>query len=493
MMGSVLRLTVLGLVALAALSPFAAPSTSKRAAAKPNPNQNWLSYGHDGQLTNYLNPGLNAAAARRLRQVWTKKLDGGIVASPLYVSGSTATARMKDTLIVATESGSVYALRPTNGTVLWTRKFGVVDSEASCGPWGISSTGAIDLKRGVVYVISADGWLHALDLRTGAERRGWPISITADEDEIEYVWGGLRLLRNTLYVPVASYCDVGDDEDEEEDEEEFANGRLVAVDVDQAAQTAVFDPVRGDDNLGGIWGWGGAAIDPAGQFLFTGVGNSHTFDEDCNCIVDDAGYGDSVVKLRPDLRVSAAGRPAGYPSTGDLDFGSAPLLFQPPGCPPLAAANSKIGAVFVWNRNAMAAGPVANIPVGGGYAFVGQPSYSPALRMIYVAGENLPWVTPRVGDGVAAFSVDKRCRFHLQWRTNVGSGPAPPPLVLGDVVIAAGGFGGGYAAIAARTGKALWRFRTSAAALAPVIAAKGRVYAGDFGGTLRVFAPKGPD
>lgn len=483
-----LRLTVLGVVVLAALSPLAAPSASKRAPAKPDPSQNWLSYGHDGQLTNYLTPGLTAASARRLRQVWTKKLDGGVVASPLYVSGSASAARTKDTLIAATESGSIYALQASNGALLWTRKFGVVESEASCGPWGISSTGAIDLKRRVVYVISADGWLHALDLRTGAEKSGWPIAITAEHDELEYVWGGLRLLRNTLYIPVASYCDAGDEDEEEE--EEFADGRLVAVDVDRAAQAAVFDPVEGDDNLGGIWGWGGASIDPAGQFLFTGVGNSHTFDDECKCIVDDAGYGDSVVKLRPDLRVSAAGRPAGYPSTGDLDFGSAPLLFRPAGCPPLAAANSKIGAVFVWNRNAMPAGPIANIPVGGGYAFVGQPSYSPALRMIYVAGENLPWVAPRVGDGVAAFSVDKRCRFHLQWRTKVGSGPAPPPIVLGDVVIAAGGFGGGYAAISARTGKALWRFQTSAPALAPVIAAKGRIYAGDFSGTLRVFAPK---
>jgi outer membrane protein assembly factor BamB len=484
MMGSVLRLTVFGLVLLAVLSPLAASSTATRAAAKPLANQNWLSYGHDGQLTNYLKPGLTPAAARRLSQVWSEKLDGGIVASPLYVSGSASTARTRDTLIVATESGSVYALRPASGAVLWTRKFGVVESEASCVPWGISSSGAVDLRRGVVHVISADGWLHALELRTGAEKSGWPIAITADDEELEYVWGGLRLLRNTLYVPVASYCDAGDDENE------HADGRLVAVDVDRAAQTAVFDPVEGDDNLGGIWGWGGVSVDPAGQFLFTGIGNSYTFDDDCNCIVDDAGYGDSVVKLRPDLRVSSAGRPAGYPNTGDLDFGSAPLLFRPAGCPPLAAANSKIGAVFVWNRNAMSAGPVASIPVGGGYAFVGQPSYSPALRMIYVAGENLPWVTPRVGDGVAAFSVDRRCRFHLQWRTKVGSGPAPPPIVLGDVVIAAGGFGGGYAAIAARTGKALWRFPTSAAALAPVIAVKGRIYAGDFAGTLRVFAPK---
>ena len=465
-----------------------ASSSPKRTASAPVANQNWLSYGHDAQLTNYVKPGLTAATARRLGPVWTKKLDGGIVASPLYVSGSRSpSSRKADTLIVATESGSVYALRPGSGSVLWTRTFGVVDSEASCGPWGISSTAAVDLKRGVVYVISADGWLHALELRTGAEKRGWPISITAeDEDEQrEYVWGGLRLLRNMLYVPVASYCDVGDDENE------HANGRLVAVDVDRATQAAVFDPVPGEDNLGGIWGWGGASVDPAGKLLFTGIGNSYEYDDDCGCIVDDAGYGDSVVKLTPDLRVAGAGRPAGYPNTGDLDFGSAPLLFRPAGCPPLAAANSKLGVVFMWNRNSMRAGPVANILIGGGYAFVGQPSYSPALRMIYVAGENLPWILPAVGDGVAAFSIDSHCRkFRLRWRTKVGSGPAPPPVVLGDVVIAAGGFGGGYAAIAARTGKALWRFPTSVPALAPVIAAKGRIYAGDFGGNLRVFAPK---
>jgi outer membrane protein assembly factor BamB len=483
MIAAVLRLTVLGLIVAAASIPLSASSGLGRAAVAL-PAQQWPAYGHDAQLTNYVKPGLAPPAARRLRQVWAKKLNGGIVASPLYVSGSSSASPTKDTLIVATEAGYVYALRPGTGTVLWARQFGVVDSEASCGPWGVSSTGAVDRQRGVVYVISADGWLHALDLGTGAEKSGWPVSITSDDKEFEYVWGGLRLLRNTVYVAVASYCDAGDDEGE------HANGRLVAVDVDRAAQTAVFDPVPGDDNLGGIWGWGGASVDPAGQLLFTGIGNSYTYDAACSCIVDDAGYGDSVVKLTPDLRVSGAGRPAGYPNTGDLDFGSAPLLFRPTGCPPLAAANSKLGVVFIWNRNAMRAGPLTNIPIGGGYAFVGQPSYSPALRMIYVAGPNLPWVKPKVGDGVAAFAVDSRCRFHLRWRAKIGAGPAPPPIVLGDVVIAAGGFGGGYAAFDARTGKALWRFQTGVPALAPVIAAKGRIYAGDFGGTLRVFAPK---
>jgi outer membrane protein assembly factor BamB len=69
----------------------------------------------------------------------------------------------------------------------------------------------------------------------------------------------------------------------------------------------------------------------------------------------------------------------------------------------------------------------------------------------------------------------------------VGVGSEPPPLVVGDVVLAAGGDGGGYTALAARTGRVLWRFKTAAATLAPVIAASGRVFAADYGGVARAF------
>jgi outer membrane protein assembly factor BamB len=482
---AILRLTLFGLVVLTAVATFPASSSTTSSAAVPGPNQDWLSYGHDPQLTNYLKEGLTPATASRLEPVWTKQLDGGIVASPLYVSGSSSPSpAKKDILIVATERGLVYALRPRSGKVVWTRKLEVVDSAASCGPWGISSTGAVDVKRGVVYVISADGWLHALRLGTGADKRGWPVAITRGKQDHEYVWGGLRLLRNKVYVPIASYCDAGDEQGV------HADGRLVGVDVDRAAQVAVFDPVPGPDNLGGIWGWGGVSVDPDGQRLYTGIGNSYVFDPGCTCFVDDAANGDSVVKLTPSLRLVGSSRPEGYPGAGDLDFGSAPLLFRPAGCPPLAAANAKIGGVFVWNRNALKRGPTSYIPIGGGLPLVGQPSYSPPLRMIFVAGQNLPWHPPFVGDGVAAFWIDPACQFQLGWRTKVGSGPTAPPIVVGNVVFASGGYGGGYAALGARTGRPLWRFPTRSATLAPVIAAKGRIYAGDFGGTLRVFAPR---
>jgi outer membrane protein assembly factor BamB len=62
--------------------------------------------------------------------------------------------------------------------------------------------------------------------------------------------------------------------------------------------------------------------------------------------------------------------------------------------------------------------------------------------------------------------------------------------VAGDVIFAPGGDRGGFTALDARTGRYLWRLSTIAATISPPIAAEGRIFAGDYGGTLRAFAPR---
>ena len=65
---------------------FAAPSNADRSARQTTAARAWLAYGHDAQLTNFVHlPGLTPATAPRLKQAWRKKLDGTIIASPLYV------------------------------------------------------------------------------------------------------------------------------------------------------------------------------------------------------------------------------------------------------------------------------------------------------------------------------------------------------------------------------------------------------------------------
>ena len=93
----------------------------------------------------------------------------------------------------------------------------------------------------------------------------------------------------------------------------------------------------------------------------------------------------------------------------------------------------------------------------------------------------------QVGDGVGAFSIDTKCRFHYLWKRRVGFGNEPPPLIIGDVVFAPGGDAGGYTVLAARTGRVLWRFPTTAYTWAPAIAAGGWIFAGEMDGTVHAF------
>lgn len=76
-----LRPTGLGPLLILALVLFAASSSPDRAVTASLPAQHWLAYGHDAQQTNFVrSPGLTSATAKTLREVWTKKLDGPVIA-----------------------------------------------------------------------------------------------------------------------------------------------------------------------------------------------------------------------------------------------------------------------------------------------------------------------------------------------------------------------------------------------------------------------------
>ena len=441
--------------------------------ARAAENGAWTAYGHDAQLTNWVaSSAIRAATAPRLGLTWRRRLDGWIVASPLA-----APVGGRRLVFAATEAGSIYALAADTGAVVWRRAFGAVDTGA-CGPWGFSSTGAIDTRRSRLYAIGADGLLRGLDLATGADAPGFPLRLV-ERTRTEYVWGGLRVVGDRLYVPVASYCDVPDEQGV------GAEGRLLAVGLDDAHATATFDPVPGYGNLGGMWGWGGVSAEPDGSVVYTATGNSYVYSEACACFRDDAGFGDSVVALTPDLgSVLASNRPDSVPPTGDEDFGAAPLLFRPPGCPPLAAANNKWGGLYVWDRTRLEAGPLQTLALGDGKSpFVGAPSYDQARRTIV----ETQVVTSAGAYGLVALRAGADCRFAPVWRATFGSGSQPPPLLVADVVVAAGGASGGFAAFNAANGRLRWRYETTASTLSPLIAAGGTILGGDAEGTLYAF------
>ena len=445
------------------------PAPRPASAAAPSTGD-WLAYGRDAQLTNGASqPSINAKTAASLHSLWHADLDGPIVASPLASSGI---------VYAATEAGSVVALHADTGSTLWKDSFGSV-ATAACGSWGISSTGAIDTARGLLYVANADGLLRAIDLATGAVE--WSLAITGRPSG-EYVWGGLRLVGDRLYVPVASYCDAPGSDGV------FADGRVVGVDVAAQRIAATYDTVPGSGNLGGVWGWGGVSVEPDASALWTATGNSRVLDATCDCFVDDAGDGNSVVELSLDLQVLASNRPEDIPTALDDDFGAAPVLFDVRGCGAYAAANNKDGNLYVWNREDVGSGPVFKLAIGTASAdpFVGEPSWSAGRETLYDATTNVVIDGKSQGDGVTALRFNANCELRSPWQTAVGHGAQPPPILLGDVLFAAGG-SGGWSLISAATGDVLWHEDTPSLTVAPPIAADGRIFAGGYDGVLTAF------
>jgi hypothetical protein len=124
-------------------------------------------------------------------------VDAPVFAQPLYVSGlSIPDAGKRNVLFVATMHNSIYAFdadRVSAPVMLWQANLGTaVPAPLLFGRYGdiggevgILGTPVVDLQRGVMYVVSdniqdaAPAFnLHALDLATGAERLGGPVTIT---------------------------------------------------------------------------------------------------------------------------------------------------------------------------------------------------------------------------------------------------------------------------------------------------------------------------
>jgi len=457
-------------------------TTAARAAAAADPplpapdDTWWLSFGHDDQLTKEVVSGaITPATVAHLHVLWRVPLAGSLVAQPLYDDG---------VVYAASEGGDVVAVDARTGQQLWRQQTPVVKTSA-CGSWGISSTPAIDRFRNRIYVAGANGRIYAYDLTTGGLQPGFPIRVVRSP-AMEYVWGALRLLGTDVLVGVASHCD------EPNAQGAFATGRLAAYDVvdDPGAQTAVFQPVPGPGHLGGIWGYGGVAISPDGSSLYTGVGNATGTDPACQCEHDDWGYGDSLVQLSASSLAVQGSNDPGIPTHDDDDWGAAPALFDPPGCPPLAVASNKDGLVYVYKQGALNAGPIWALGIGDGTSpLLDGPAWSPFTRMFYVAGARMPFdrSKPRTGEGIVAIKVGPGCTFSVAWTAQTGDGPQAPPIVVGDVVFASGG-SGGVVALDAETGKELWSAQTSGPTYAPPSEAAGMLFAPD-GSALVAWGP----
>jgi GT2 family glycosyltransferase/outer membrane protein assembly factor BamB len=463
-----------------------APSGARPPSGSPLPGpaqpSDWSTFANslERQGYNANETALGAGNAAALHLQWSVRLGAAIDAQPLYAASVPIAGATHDVVYVGTESGLLDALDAQSGAVLWRISLGTLTNSCTDlknGEYGITGTPAFDRTSGRVYVMDGQDMLHAIEMTTGREAPGWPISVGANDAQ-EHDYGAVTYnpANGLIYVTTASYCD-----------DRPYQGRLVAVDASTASVVATFVPAGTEDG-GGLWGMGGASIDPSTNDVYVATGN--TF----GATAHDA-YGEAVVALTPALGVIGSNYPGLANPSLDYDFGATPMLYQPPSCPPEFTAKNKDGTLYVYDDAAIASGPAQALemapPTQDGQ-FIGVTTYSPVTNMVYVGDTGTHGA---FGYGLVALAVQPDCSLALAWQANeqseVQDSDNIAATVANGVVYSTNGPGERVFANDASSGAALWNSGETIAGpvFTPPTVTGGHVYVGAWDGTLYAFAP----
>ncbi|MGB8887480.1 MAG: chitobiase/beta-hexosaminidase C-terminal domain-containing protein [Candidatus Korobacteraceae bacterium] len=312
-------------------------------------------------------------------------VDGYIYGQPLYVPNVTIPGQgVHNVVYVVTEHDSVYAFdadgHAAGGqTPLWSTSFinplqGITTvsiNDVNCDDGvipeiGITSTPVIDPTTDTIYVIAETKEngeffqrLHALDITTGAEKNGSPVTITATypgtgdgssggiltfNPLMELNRPGLLHSNGNIYITWASNCDNSP-----------FHGWIISYQKTSLRQTGVWVTTP-NGGLGGVWmGGAGIATDAAGN-LYVATGNG-TFETSG----DPTDFGDSVLKLSltsQGIQLLDYFTPYNESNleNGDEDVGSGGVLVLPdqPGAHPHELVQSgKEGSIYVVDRDNM--------------------------------------------------------------------------------------------------------------------------------------------
>ncbi len=262
---------------------FGKIDAARLAAAAQQPDQ-WLSGGRDAENT-YFSPldSINDGNVQRLGFAWEYKLNTnrGLEATPIVVDG---------VMYAVGNWGIVYALDAVTGTELW-----VYDPRVDGQWWGryaccdVVNRGVV-VANGRVYVGSLDGYLHAIDARTG--KRIWRTDTLTERGPgaFHYFISGAPVLAGDQVIIGNGGSD-------------FPGARGFITSVDAASgtvkwrfYTAPRDPKLGEQDQphlkaalktwpkeydwsygGGGSAWDGITYDPESRLLFIGTAHASPY------------------------------------------------------------------------------------------------------------------------------------------------------------------------------------------------------------------------
>jgi PQQ-like domain len=262
-------------------------------------------------------------AAATFTNLFNDNVDGQVYAQPLFLENLHIAGGVHDVVFVCTESNSVYAFdADAAGVTYWHTNLGTPYT-SSCSDLtpvvGITGTPVIDAASGTLYLDTklAAGpahKLHALDITTGREKFGGPVTVAASQfsASLEHQRPGLLLLNGLVYVCFGSHCDNG-----------AYHGFVLGYNATNLAQVCTFNTTPTGSG-GAIWSGGMAPAADTNGNLYVMTGNG-TFDGTAN-------YSECLLKLNTNLVVQDYAAPANWSdlNNGDTDFGSGGPVLLPP-------------------------------------------------------------------------------------------------------------------------------------------------------------------
>ena len=467
-----------------ALLVAAATATAARA-------EDWPVFGHDPARTGVDAGGtaINLANVRRLRLRWQISLDSVADSTPIFLERVRIRGRVRPMLYQTDKNGMTYGIDASSGRIAW--RFRTYGTNIT------TSTPAADPSDIAIYVPGIDGVVHKLDASTGRElgAPGFPARITrmiATEKNAS----ALNLANGFLYATTSGYLG---------DAPPYI-GHVVSVRLSDGVThvfnslcstlTALPQPNSCPASDSGIWGRGGAVVDPDPSMhgaVYATTGNGE-FD------VRGGGhdYGDSIVGLNADVTLLLGHyTPSDYAQldSGDVDMGStspAVLPRQPGSRSPLMIAQGGKDAILrLVNRD-----PLPGIAHELQEISLPQGLFS--TPAVWTEGSRT-WLFVGLSQGVDAYvlvtKANGESRLRGVWGSRAGStnGEGTSPVVSNGIVFVA--FDGQIVALNAHTGRTLWSSaqRSALRTIGPVhwespIVVDGAVFCSDENGHLTAYS-----
>jgi hypothetical protein len=382
--------------------------------------------------------------------------DGAIYGQPLWVAGVAVQAAQHNVVLVATEHDSLFAFDADTSPCVTLWSVSLIDAghggsngetTVPAGPTGnlvgsgfgdmqpevgVTGTPVIDPVTKTLYVVSKSvsasqstfyQRLHAIDLTSGNERPGSPVTISSSfpgsgdggttvtfNARTEFQRVGLALVNGIVYLAWAAHEDTAP-----------YYGWVMGYRYDGTSfsQVGVLN-VTPDAQYGGIWMGGGAIAADSANNLYLLTGNG-AFDA-TTTTPPNTDYGDSLLQLSPSLSISQYFTPTDQltDQQSDRDFGAggaAVLADLPAGSPVthLLLGGGKDGGLYVLNRDNLGglgdAAAVQRLPLGHGIFSTG----AFWNNNFYIAGAGGPLSAYALDTSEAQFTLSSASSATYSW------------------------------------------------------------------------------